>query len=472
MRSDHNNKIINENLGEKCGIFGVFGKGMEAARLTYAGLWALQHRGQESSGISASNGKFIRTHKGQGLVSRVYDESSLRSLQGHIAIGQNRYSTSGGSDARHNQPVFREGGLLALGHNGNLPTVSKLKQYLKGKHVDVARMNDSELMYTALSVCLLKGQTIEEAMKECFPLFTGVFSLLVMTNDKMIAMRDTCGIRPLSIGKLNGGYVVSSETCALDIVNANYLRDVLPGEMVVIDKKGLHSYQIAKGNLKLDIFEFVYFARPDSVLLGKSVYEVRRNFGKLLALENKIQADVVIPVPDSAVPAAIGFAEVSRIPFDNGFIKNRYIHRTFIRPAQRLRERDIDIKLNVLPSVLKGKRVIIVDDSIVRGTTAKKIIAKVRRAGAKKVYLLVSSPPVMYPDFYGINTPDQSELIATRMKIRDIAKHIGADSVKYLSYRGLIQATGLSEELFNTSCFTGQYPVDIGYHKKKIISSK
>jgi amidophosphoribosyltransferase len=289
--------------------------------------------------------------------------------------------------------VFREGGLLALGHNGNLPTVSKLKQFLKGKHVDVARMNDSELMYTALSVCLLKGQTIEEAMKECFPLFTGVFSLLVMTNDKMIAMRDTCGIRPLSIGKLNGGYVVSSETCALDIVNANYLRDVLPGEMVVIDKKGLHSYQIAKGNLKLDIFEFVYFARPDSVLLGKSVYEVRRNFGKLLALENKIQADVVIPVPDSAVPAAIGFAEVSRIPFDNGFIKNRYIHRTFIRPAQRLRERDIDIKLNVLPSVLKGKRVIIVDDSIVRGTTAKKIIAKVREAGAKKVHLLVSSPP-------------------------------------------------------------------------------
>lgn len=470
MHSFHNNKIFNANLGEKCGIFGVFGKGMEAARLTYAGLWALQHRGQESSGISASNGKFIRTHKGQGLVSRVYDENSLRLLQGHIAIGQNRYSTSGGSDARHNQPVFREGGLLALGHNGNLPTVSKLKQFLKGKHVDVVRMNDSELMYTALSVCLLKGQTIEEAMRQCFPLFTGVFSLLVMTNDKMIAMRDTCGVRPLSIGRLNGGYVVSSETCALDIVNARYLRDVLPGEMVVVDKKGLHSYQIAKGNLKLDIFEFVYFARPDSILLGKSVYEVRRNFGRLLAFENKMQADVVIPVPDSAVPAAIGFAEASHIPFDNGFIKNRYIHRTFIRPAQRLRERDIDIKLNALPTVLKGKRVIIIDDSIVRGTTAKKIIAKVRNAGAKKVHLLVSSPPVMYPDFYGINTPNQSELIATRMKVQDIAKHIGADSVKYLSYKGLIRSTGLPEDVFNTSCFTGQYPIDIGYHKKRIIT--
>jgi amidophosphoribosyltransferase len=266
----------------------------------------------------------------------------------------------------------------------------------------------------------------------------------------------------------NGGYVVSSETCALDILNADYLRDVLPGEMVVIDKKGLHTYQIAKGNLKLDIFEFVYFARPDSVLLGRSVYEVRRNFGKLLALENKIRADVVIPVPDSAVPAAIGFAEVSKIPFDNGFIKNRYIHRTFIRPAQRLRERDIDIKLNALPTVLKGKRVIIIDDSIVRGTTAKKIIAKVRLAGAKKVHLFVSSPPVLYPDFYGINTPNQSELIATRMKIKDIAKHIGADSVRYLSYKGLIEGTGLPEDLFNTSCFTGEYPVDIGHHKKKI----
>lgn len=456
------------NLTEKCGIFGVFGKGMEAARLTYAGLWALQHRGQESSGISASNGMSIRTHKGQGLVSRVYDENALSSLQGHIAIGQNRYSTSGGSDARHNQPVFREGGLLALAHNGNLPTVAKLKQFLTGKHVDIARMNDSELMYTALSVCLMKGQTIEDAVRECFPLFTGVFSLLVMTNDKMIAIRDTYGVRPLSIGKLNGGYVVASETCALDIVSADYVRDILPGEMVVMDKKGLHTYQIEKANLKLDIFEFVYFARPDSVLLGKSVYEVRRNFGKILAREHTMRADVVIPVPDSAVPAAIGFAEVSSIPFDNGFIKNRYIHRTFIRPAQRLRERDIDIKLNTLPSVLKGKRVIIIDDSIVRGTTAKKIIAKVRAAGARKVDLLVSSPPVLYPDFYGINTPHQSELIATKMKLKDIAKHIGADSVKYLSYKGLIEGTGLPEKVFNTSCFTGEYPVDIGHHQKKI----
>jgi amidophosphoribosyltransferase len=457
------------SIHEKCGIFGIYGKDMEAARLVHTGLWALQHRGQESSGISSTNGKSINTHKGTGLVAHVYDEKSLKKLKGHIAIGHNRYSTSGGSDSCHNQPVVNEGGLLSLAHNGNLPVTRKLESFLKGKHIDTSNLNDSELMHMALSVHLHRGLTIEAAIIECFPLFTGVFSLLIMTNKKLIAIRDTCGVRPLSIGKLNGGYIFSSETCALNIVDATYLRDVQPGEMVTVDENGLQSYQLKEGHEKLDAFEFVYFARPDSVLLGKSVNEVRKNLGRYLAFESKVKADIVIPVPDSAIPAAIGFSEVSKTPFDHGFIKNRYIHRTFIRPAQNVREKAVSLKLNVLSDVIRGKDVIIIDDSLVRGTTSKKIIELIRNKGAKKVHLLISSPPVLYPDFYGIDTPKQSDLLAANMSIEKIKEYIGADTLQFLSYEGLIKATGLSEKNLTTSCFSGVYPVDIGAKLKKVV---
>jgi amidophosphoribosyltransferase len=456
-------------IHEKCAVFGVYGEDLEAARLVHAGLWALQHRGQESSGISSSNGLSVRTHKGSGLVAHVYSEDNLQSLNGHIAIGHNRYATSGGGDTLHNQPVIREGELFALAHNGNLPVTKKLEAFLQGKHLDISKMNDSEMMYMSLSIYLKQGLSIEEAVTKAFPLFSGVFSLLIMTNNKLVAVRDICGIRPLAIGKLKKGYAFSSETCALNTIQAKYIREVKPGEMVVINEKGLHSHQIAKGKEKLDVFEFVYFSRPDSMLLGKNVNEVRKNMGKKLAEENKIKADIVIPVPDSAIPAALGYSEVSHIPFDHGFIKNRYIHRTFIRPAQNLRETDVEIKLNALSGVLKGKRVIIIDDSIVRGTTSKKIVTMVRRAGAKEVHLLISSPPVMYPDFYGINTPKQSDLLASEMSISDIKNYINADSVRFLSYKGMIEATGLPETTFTTSCFTGVYPIDIGEENNKNI---
>lgn len=449
-------------LREKCGVFGVHTRGTEAARLVHVGLWALQHRGQESSGISSSDGKSLYTHKDAGLVAHVYDEAALKRLKGFMAIGHNRYATSGALHSHHHQPITAQNGLLALAHNGNLPSTKRLQQFLTGKHLNIASMNDSEMMHMAIQVYLMEGATLEEAIRQSFPLFTGVFSVVVLTNEKLVAVRDAKGVRPLSIGTLNDGYAVSSETCALDAINAIYLRDVNPGEMVVFDKTGLHAYNLAAGETKLDIFEFIYFARPDSVLLGQTVNTVRQNLGRQLAQEHQINADVVIPVPDSGIPAAIGYAQASGIPFDHGFVKNRYIHRTFIRPAQSLRERDVNIKLNVLRSVVEGKRVIIVDDSIVRGTTSKKIVSMMRAAGATEVHMLVSSPPVKFPDYYGINTPKPEDLLASRLTHVEIEHYIGADSIGYLSYDGMIAATGLPETSFNTSCFSGEYAVDLG----------
>jgi amidophosphoribosyltransferase len=327
-------------------------------------------------------------------------------------------------------------------------------------------------MHAALVAEMNKGESIESAIRTCFPKFTGAFSLLLLTKNKLIALRDHCGIRPLCLGQLNGGWVFSSETCALDTIGAKYVRDVNPGEMLVADHSGLTTYQLAKASPKLDIFEFVYFSRPDSVLLGKSVNEVRRNFGINLAKQQYIPADLVVPVPDSAIPAALGYAQESNIPFDHGLIKNRYIHRTFIRPAQKLREHDVAMKLNPLPEVLVKKSVIIIDDSIVRGTTSKKLVQLIKSAGASKVHLLISSPPIRYPDFYGIDIPSQQDLISFHMTESQIAKHIGADSVHFLSYKNLIKSTGLPESVFNTSCFTGVYPIPIGKQVRSIVKSR
>ncbi len=462
---------FDSKLQEKCGVFGVYGKGLEAARLVHVGLWALQHRGQESSGICSSNGRSLFAHKDAGLVAHVFNEANLGKLKGHIAIGHNRYATSGNVSNFHHQPVTQAGALLALAHNGNLPSTLKLERFLKGRHFDTATMNDSEMMHAAIQAYLMEGKTIEQAIESAFPLFTGVFSIVVMTNTKIIALRDTCGVRPLSIGRLSDGFVISSETCAINAIMAEYIRDVQPGEMVVIDSKGLHSYTLASGQTKLDIFEFVYFARPDSLLMGKSVNQVRQQMGEQLAIEHPLKADVVIPVPDSGIPAAIGYARKAGIPFDHGFVKNRYIHRTFIRPAQSLRERDVNIKLNPLKSVIAGKNVIIVDDSIVRGTTSKKIVAMVRRAGAKQVHMLASSPPVRYPDFYGINTPNPHDLLASRLTHAQIEAYIEADSIGYLSMKGMISATGVPANQFNTSCFSGEYPVAVGRKAQRSIDT-
>lgn len=461
-----NDDSCNDNIGhgdtlnEKCAVFGVY-NAHEASREVYFGLYSLQHRGQESSGIASSDGNKIHVHKSNGLVAQVFEEKDFDHLKGTSAIGHNRYSTSGGTLHQHNQPVHKSGDPLALAHNGNLPSTKALESFLTKNNISLDHLNDSEMIYEAIKVEMGKGKSLVDAITETYHLFTGAFALLVMTKDELVALQDPYGIRPLSIGKLNGGYAFSSETCALDTVNAKFIRDVEPGEMVVASRDGLKTYNLVKGQRKLDIFEFVYFARPDSKLLGKRIYEVRQNFGKILAQENLIKADVVIPVPESAIPAAIGYSMESGIQYQQGLIKNRYIGRTFIMPDQRLRDRSVQMKLIPVPEVIAGKKVIVIDDSIVRGTTTGKIIKMLRQAGAKEVHVMISSPPVKYPDFYGINTPLQKDLIAATKSVEEIKEFIGADSLTYLSYDGLIRATELPETMFNTSMFNGKYPIDI-----------
>jgi amidophosphoribosyltransferase len=452
--------IDHDHLQEKCAVFGVY-NAHSASREVYFGLYSLQHRGQESSGIASSDGNKIHVHKSNGLVAQVYEEKDFDHLKGEIAIGHNRYSTSGGTLHQHNQPVHNAGDPLALAHNGNLPSTKELEKFLTKNGVEIRGLNDSELMYEAVKFELNKGKNLPDAVTAVYHLFTGAFALLIMTRDELVALQDPYGIRPLSIGKLNGGYAFSSETCALDTVNAKFIKDVEAGEMVVANKDGLKTYNLVKGQRKLDIFEFIYFARPDSKLLGKRIYQVRQEFGKTLAREYPIKADVVIPVPESAIPAAIGYSMESGIQYQQGLIKNRYIGRTFIMPDQRLRDKSVQMKLIPVPEVLEGKRVIVVDDSIIRGTTTGKIIKMLRQAGAKEVHVIISSPPVKYPDFYGINTPYQKDLIGANMSVKEICKHIGADSLNFLSYEGMIRATGLHEDMFNTSMFNGKYPIDI-----------
>jgi amidophosphoribosyltransferase len=455
-------------LTEKCAVFGLFGKSNEASRLTFYGLWALQHRGQESSGIVSSEGEQLYRHAAQGLVANVYREEDLEQLPGHIAIGHNRYSTSGGADSRHAQPCIDYDRKFAFAHNGNLPTTDKLEEFLNNRGIQTEQLNDSGMMSKAIGCFIEDGKSLEQAIMAAYPLFTGVFSSVAMDNTKLVAFRDKCGIRPLSIGIIDGGYVVASETCAFDTIGATFLRDVEPGELVVIDDSGLKSHKVVKANPKLDIFEFVYFARPDSMLLGQRVNQVRENFGVQMAKEYPIEADVVIPIPDSAIPAAQGYSQGSGVPFEMGIIKNRYIHRTFIRPSASLREQDVKMKLNPLVESIKDRRVILVDDSIVRGTTMRQVVKMIFGAGAREVHLMISSPPVQYPDFYGINTPNQNDLIATKMSVEQIRQYLGANSLNYLSYNGMVKATGLPAEVFSTSCFNGVYPIPIGQHAKKI----
>jgi len=458
--------ILKPQLGEKCGVFGVFGPSLDTSRLTYFGLWSLQHRGQESSGICTSSGKFFSIHRGLGLVASVNSEKNVKKLKGGISIGHNRYATSGGGKIKFAQPVYDDDNRVALAHNGNLPVTKALKVFLKEKGINTFGHNDSNLMHKALQYYLIKGHSIAGALKECFPLFTGAFSLVLMTKNKLVGVRDPMGIRPLSIGKIEGGYVLSSETCALHTVGAKFIRDVKPGEIVVVSKKGIKSTQLVKGEEHLDIFEFVYFARPDSDLLGTSVYQARKRMGALLYKQHKIKADVIIPVPDSATSAALGYSQESGIPLEEALIKNRYIHRTFIKPTQRLRENSVKLKLNPIKSVIKNKRVILVDDSIVRGTTSKNLVKMVKQAGAKEVYMVVSSPPVKFPDFYGIDTPDQSQLIGANKSVEQIRKYIGADKLIFLSLKNLIKAIDLPKVKLTTACFTGEYLIDIGVRNR------
>lgn len=460
--------VSDREIGEKCGVFGVFGRGLDVARLTYFGLFALQHRGQESSGIATSDGSNIVAHKDMGLVPQVFSEEVIARLRGHIAVGHNRYSTAGGSKVAHAQPILVHNDSVALAHNGNLPSVESLRSFLRDEGVDGSEMSDSRLMAEAIANHMKKGATIEDAIRTTYPLMTGVFSLLVMTKDRLIAVRDRCGVRPLSLARLNGGWVFSSETCALLPIGATYERDVAPGEMVVVSESGVESVTLETADPKLDVFEFVYFARPDSELLGQSVYEVRKRFGATLAREKKIDADVVIPVPETGVPMALGYSQESGIPVEMGITKNRYIHRTFIQPEQHLRDQGVRVKLTPLEPVIRGKRLVVVDDSIVRGTTSRKIVQMLFETGAKEVHFVVSSPPVKFPDFYGIDTPRQSDLIAATKSIEEMRAYLGATSLQFLSYEGMIEAVGVPESHLNTSCFSGRYPIDIKERAKEI----
>jgi amidophosphoribosyltransferase len=466
-----------DELKEKCAVFGIFEPkkehtGQEAARLTFYGLWALQHRGQESSGIASSDGKELYRHAANGLVATVYREEDLEQLPGHIAIGHNRYSTSGGADECYNQPFMdRERG-FAFAHNGNLPDITKLEEFLTKHDISLEKKNDSAMMSAAIGWYIDQGHDLVEAIKQAYPLFTGVFSSVAMDATTLVAFRDSRGIRPLSLGKIGGGYAVASETCAFDTIGAEHLRDIKPGELVAIDADGLHEHQIVDGKEQLDIFEMVYFARPDSLLMGKRVDIVRQEFGRVMAKEFPIDADVIVPVPDSGIPAALGYSQASGIPFEMALIKNRYIHRTFIRPTAQLRERDLKMKLNPVIDLMKDKRVVLVDDSIVRGTTMRHLVQMVFEAGAKEVHLLITSPPVRYPDFYGINTPKQSELLAAYMTEAEMLDYVGATSLYFLSFDGMIKATGLTADDFTNSCFTGEYPISIGKRAQEIVPLK
>lgn len=461
-------------LKEKCGIVGIYGKNLPISRLAFFALFALQHRGQEASGITSSDGKRFHSHRGTGLVSHVYKEHDIDKLKGFLCIGHNRYSTSGSAVAysaealAHAQPIVNKAASFALAHNGNLPSVKALEKFLSSKKALKKDRIDSELIADAVDFYIKGGDSIPEAVKKVFPLLTGAFSLVMMDKDTLVAVRDSYGMRPMVLGKIGKGYVVASESCALMTIGATMLREVRPGEMIIINKKGLKSIQLAKPTPKHDIFEYVYFARPDSVLSGKLIYDVRKNFGKNLAREVKLKVDAVVPVPDTATPVALGYSEVSGIPVEMALVKNRYVHRTFIEPDQKSRSNGVALKLIPLKKVLKGKKIAVIDDSIVRGTTSKRLVKALFKAGAKEVHFLVSSPPIRFPDFYGIDTPKQKNLIASNKTIEEVRKFLGATSLHYLSIEGLIKSIGLPKNQLSTSFFTGIYPIDILERRKEI----
>lgn len=453
---------------EKCGIVGIYGKDLPVSKLAFFSLFALQHRGQEASGITTNDGKKFRTHKGAGLVSQVYTKKTVKNLTGYIGIGHNRYSTSKGGALNHAQPVVNNNASFALAHNGNLPSVKALENFLSSKKILRKDRNDSELITDAIDFYLKEGNSLSRAVEKTFPLITGAFSLVMMNKDTLVAVRDTYGMRPLALGRIDEGYVIASETCALSTIGATVEREVKPGEMIVINKNGLKSVQLAKPNPKHDIFEYVYFSRPDSVLNGKLIYEVRKNFGKELAREFKIKVDAIVPVPDTAMPVALGYSEASGIPIEMALVKNRYVHRTFIEPDQKSRRHSVALKLIPLPQILKDKKIIVIDDSIVRGHTCKRLVETFFKSGAREVHLLISSPPVRFPDFYGMDTPNQDELIASTKTIEEIHKFLGATSLHYLSLDGLIKSIGLPKKRLSTSCFTGIYPINLEERQNEV----
>lgn len=454
---------LNDKPEEACGVFGIYAPQTDVARLTYFALHALQHRGQESAGIAVSDGESVICFKDMGLVPQVFDERKLASLKGYMAIGHVRYSTTGSSKWENAQPIQKSfrGGSISVVHNGNLINSLVLKEELLTNGIALRSTSDTEVI-AALLVKKAK-KSVVDALKSCLPRLIGAYSLLVLTEKQLFAARDPYGIRPLALGKLGKNWVVASESCAFDILGAEFVRELEPGELLIIDENGCTSIQLQPvAKRSLCIFEFIYFARPDSYIYGRNLYLARKNMGRELAKEAGVKADLVIGLPDSGTPAAIGFAEESGIPFGEGLIKNRYVGRTFIQPEQSMRQLGVKMKLNPLKSVIKGKTVVLVDDSIVRGNTSRQIVSLLKESGAKEVHMRVSSPPIIYPCFYGIDTDTQAQLIAAQKTVAQIQQFIGADSLVYLSYEGLVKATGCPKEQFCLACLDGVYPIAVG----------
>ena len=457
--------------GEECGVFGVYAPGMDAAHIISFGLFALQHRGQESAGIAASDGQTTTVFKDMGLVSQVFDETTLAALPGHLGIGHTRYSTSGSTIWENAQPAFRQVDQtgVALGHNGNLTNTVELAAQLG----DDTSATDSMVMLNGIAEAIQEGRSdgrqLERALMSLLPQLEGAFSLVVMDQGHLVGVRDPHGYRPLCLGSLpEGGWVLASETAALDLVGATFERDVEAGEMVVIDAGGVRSLlPFDQTDPRLCIFEFVYFARPDSNLYGQNVHGVRQQMGRRLAIEAPVAADVVVPVPESGIPAAQGFSVESGLPYADGLVKNRYVGRTFIEPTQMLRDRGIRLKLNPIPGNLEGRRVVLVDDSIVRGTTTRQLVRMVREAGALEVHLRISSPPYRWPCYYGMDTSDRSRLLAAQLSVDEIREFLDADSLAYLSLDGLHDSAGGSQLGFCNACLSGDYPTPVDSQNDK-----
>ena len=447
---------------DECGIFGIYGPELDVSRITYFGLHALQHRGQESAGIAVAGDGGMRIRKRLGLVQTVFDESDLGHLRGTMAVGHTRYSTTGSTLPENAGPMSAESsiGTIVVAHNGNIVNAVELRQELEAEGLRFSTTTDTEVLTQLIASA--PGATIVEKMHASLPRCVGAFSLCVLTGGEIVGVRDLFGIRPLVIGRLDGGSIISSESCALSTVGAELVRDVEPGEIVVLDAGGNHSHRL-RGNpgSASCLFEYIYFARPDSLMGGQRVYLARQRMGEELAKEAPIDADVVIPLPDSAVPAAVGYARESGIPFSEGLIKNRYIGRTFIQPDQKLRELGVKLKFNALPEIVGGQRVVLVDDSIVRATTSRLIVDLLRAAGAREVHMRIHSPPIKHPCYLGVDMASRDELIAARKTISEIEEEIGADSLRYLSLDGLVRSIGPERSAFCAGCLTGEYPMEI-----------
>ena len=451
---------------EACGVVGIHAPGVEASNLAYYGLFALQHRGQESAGIAVSEGATIVVYKDMGLVSQVFDQQKLSSLPGHIAIGHVRYSTTGSSLWENAQPTYKTAGNLeiALGHNGNLINTRELSELAGGPSDSFGPDATSDSDVIASLIADSGKENAEEAIMEVLPTLTGAFSLVLMDTATLFGARDPHGLRPLVLGRLKEGYALASETCALDIIGATFIREVEPGELVIIDARGLRTRRFAPATPSLCIFEFVYFARPDSKLFGKSVYKARYQMGQRLAQESPVEADLVMGVPETASAAAAGYAAASGIPYGEGLVKNRYVGRTFIQPTQLIRQQGIRAKLNPLHEVIEGRRIVVVDDSIVRGNTTAQIVRMLRDAGAREVHLRISSPPIQWPCFYGIDMANRDELIGAWMSVDEICARVEADSLAYLSLEGMVASTDVARDRFCTACFSSEYPIPVPEH--------